>query len=305
MSTVPLLKQRPHCLRRMSSSRIATLATKSALPDLQLLLGSLELWNSPPPTVHIACDTPTAAVIATLSYKGVLKTDICLDAYTQYTREQMEQLPGKTFSSLWFDFMCEKIWLLQRLLTTYQEGIYFCDADICWLGPLPTLPATATLGLSPHSIRPGDTDRFGFYNGGLFWVKDPSHLDVWLKACPNSPFFEQKAMEGMCPSCSPTPTIHHFPIQVNYGWWRLFQGVEDPAVLASRWTLNRQAQPPSSGISVEGSPLLCIHTHFLERSYRPTIEFNKFVQTKLTDLARFKHKPAKDMLTLLERQRKN
>lgn len=40
-----------------------------------------------------------------------------------------------------------------------KQGVLFCDADILWFGPLPSIPSTARLGLSPHEIRQADEAR--------------------------------------------------------------------------------------------------------------------------------------------------
>jgi hypothetical protein len=283
----------------MKPSVIATLATKSALQDLQLLLGSLELWNTPAPKVYLACDTETVAALKGVKYKGELITVNCLDKYTPYTRTDMEGMPGNNFNTLWFDFMCEKISLLKHAFSLSPEPILFCDADICFFAPLPEIPDDATLALSPHMIRTADEERYGQFNGGFFWVKDPAHLETWLEACKTSTFYEQKAMEAMCPETVEKPGTYFFPKQVNYGWWRLYQGSVSAEKLSTEWGINRMKGAATSGIMVLGEPLICVHTHFAESHYGPTIRFNAFVVQHLRKLV--SHKPAKAMLELLNR----
>jgi hypothetical protein len=284
----------------MKPSVIATLATQSALPDLQLLLGSLELWNKVAPKVYVACDSPTEAALKQMSYKGTIICVNILDKYTGYDRQQMEAMPGLKFKTLWFDFMCEKIALLQHAFSKKAEPILFCDADICFLAPLPEIPETATLALSPHMIRVSDEQRYGTFNGGFFWIKNPAHLDVWLTACKTRTFYEQKAMEAMCPGLKETPETYFFPRQINYGWWRMYQSDLSSDFAAAEWGLNRMKCAEASGIVISGEPLISIHTHFAEQRYQPTIEFNLFVMRKLQRLAG-SHRPAKAMVEVINR----
>ena len=101
----------------------------------------------------------------------------------------------------------------------------------------------------------------------------------------------------MCPEAVESPTTYFFPKQVNYGWWRLFQGSVSPDILAAEWGIHRVKGAASSGIMVLGEPLICVHTHFGDRS---NAQFNQFVLQHLKKLAPL-HKPAKAMLDLLSR----
>ena len=258
-----------------------------------MLLTSLEIFNENPPTVYLFCDSTIEDAKPTLNYKGTLKHKTCLDAYSRKSRLEMEHTPGKHFKNQWFDFMTEKINLLRWVFSTNQEnGVLFCDADICFLGPLPTIPDDARLALSPHGIRDADAKKYGFYNGGFVWMREAALADAWWDACGSSRFYEQSALETLADSVKP----YEFPRTENYGWWRLWQGVETPDVLLKDWGMNRSKG--GSGLTVGGQTLGSVHTHFFEKSDGATMSFNAIVIGFLRKLE--SHPPAKRLLGALK-----
>ena len=281
---------------------IATLATKHALPDLRIFLKTLQLWNStaaqPLPKVYIFTDTAIADAIPSIGYSGEIIVNETLEAYSNYTRADMERLPGE-WGNLFFQFMVEKINLLEWVFeaegsAARDQGVFFFDADICFLGPLPKVPSVATVGLSRHYIRDADESRYGKYNGGFMWLREPKALDAWRNACKTSRFFEQSALE-----CFDGPewaeTLYSFPIQNNYGWWRLFQGEKKAEELRLDWRIHRAAG--HSGILLQGSPLLSIHTHWVT-SDNTTQMFNSFVMGILKLVSK-SHEPAKQIVRIV------
>lgn len=278
-----------------SISHIATLATKAAIDDLRLLLASLETWNTPAPAVFLYCDSFVQSKVASMSYKGVLQTRCILDEYTDYTRAEMERLPGKR-PNLFFDFVCEKMNLLDWAFSSGAPHVLFCDADICFLGPLFTVPNGATLAVSQHMIRAADEARFGIYNVGMIWMGRPELVGAWRDACDGSRFYEQVPMEAVVASLPPEQ-VYKLPKTENYGWWRLWQGIKPSRELLAEWGMNRRA--PGCGITVEGLPLGSVHTHFKESRDVATAQFNSWVIQWLKKLAEAKHLPAKQFLKIL------
>jgi hypothetical protein len=255
-------------------SAIATLATGTAFEDLRILLASLEIFNEKPPTVYLYCDSPIANKVPSFKYSGEIVVKVALNEYLGLNRAKMETLPGKKYSSLFFDFMMEKLALL-RWAFTEQPNVMFCDADICFLGPVPALPAGTTLALSQHMIRQRDEDRFGRYNGGFMWLSSTAQIDRWEAACADSRFFEQAALEKVPVG----ENFHSFPVTQNYGWWRLWQGSESPQNLLAKWTIG--AAPRHAGILVSGAALGSVHTHFHEKRDDATRMFNEIVIDRL------------------------
>lgn len=274
---------------------VATLATSNSLSDLRIFLKTLELWNKVPPKVFIFADK--AVMAETLPYSGPIHRLDMLSTYSAYTRSQMEHMPG-LYGSLWAQFMAEKIALLEWVFNAEdsvatKDGVFFLDADIAFFGPLPTVPAGATVALSPHFIRERDEARFGAYNGGFLWIRDPAHLATWRAACETSRFYEQAALEVF----TGNPGLYTFPIQHNYGWWRFFQGSEPADVRAKAWGFRRS--PAHSGLTVADEPLGSIHTHWGLKQPMDVQTFDGFVLNMLKKLAKA-HPPAKELLRILE-----
>jgi hypothetical protein len=301
---------------------IATLATGGALADLRNLLFSLALFNPKPPKVYLYCDEAIVSVLPSLKYPGRIVTNTAAMArYSGLNRQQMERLPGQRFPSLWFDFMAEKISLLKwafaeegereaeqgAMMVEASYGVLFCDADICFFAPLPSIPVGARVALSPHDIRAADEARYGRYNGGFVWLSHSRYADAWLAACDaGQRFYEQSALEDVAAAAAAAspPTakaLYEFPRTQNYGWWRMWQGEKPPATLQAEWSMNRRKQPEAAGILVAGEPLGSVHTHFAEQRDAATLEFNRWLLGWLKRLEGG-HEPARRLSGHLTRQ---
>jgi hypothetical protein len=280
---------------------IATLATGPALEDLRVFLATLELFNANPPTIYLYCDTTIAKDIAGTKYGGKLYVKDALGAYSTYDRRAMESMRGKHFTTLWMDFMTEKINLLRWAMEDSAGPVLLCDADICFMGPLPTIPGEAKVGLSPHSIVERDEKRFGKYNGGYAWFSDLEYVDVWWNACATARYYEQSALEDVAKYAverGGPEALYEFPRTHNYGWWRIWQGVHSATELLKEWGVNRNKAADASGICVNGVPLSSVHTHFFERIDPPTKQFNAMILAWLKMLSNA-HPPARKLLHIL------
>lgn len=266
-------------------SHIATLATRAAIDDLHILLKSLEFWAENPPTVYIFCDKAVTNILPSISYKGKLVTKECLNEYSGLNRAAMEQLPGKKYKNLFFDFVCEKLTLLEWVFSTAEitEGVLFCDADICFLAPMFKVPEQSLIAVSPHFIRTADEAKYGVYNAGLLWVKNADIVGLWREACSTSTFYEQIAIEDVVNKID-EKYVYTIPLTENYGWWRLWQGRNSAQELQNCWGINRNK--PGSGIMILGSPLGSVHTHFREQRDAATMAYNEWVLSWLRKIAR-------------------
>ena len=270
---------------------IATIATgPQAVEDLRILLGSLQLFVDPLPTLHIATDDETFPKLSELPYKGTRQFYTLMNKYQGMRRKEMEA------KGLFHAFTAEKLRIIDLAFTESKTGVWFFDADICFLGPLPTLPPTATVALSPHYIRKSDTDLYGVYNAGFLWLKDPSWLAIWKTALPTSRFFEQAALEEVANAAK--EGLYRFPLQDNFGWWRMFQSPTPPLRQMELFGINRTI---GAGITFEGLPLGSIHTHFTER-VGATEEFNLFIGKRLGTLEKY-HVPAHKLAWLIAKCR--
>jgi len=272
---------------------VCTIATTPAAADLRVFLSTLELFNSPAPTVYLLCDS--AIHESPPPYKGTLKTSPALDKYKNYNRAQMSRMNGTAYRTMWEDFMMEKATVMDLAFKDPQtSGVFFCDSDICFMGPLPQ--PQCEIGVCPHMIRPADEQRFGKYNAGFVYTTDKTFPEKWRTAAKTSRYYDQAALEDIVAAAAQRNTsVYEFPIQTNYGWWRMFQGTQTPQILQEQWSIFRREN--SSGICISGEPLLSIHTHFGERNDLTTVNFNKYVFLYLCRLG--KHAPAAALVKIL------
>ncbi len=280
-----------------NNMRIATLATAGAWKDLETLLWTIRQWHGDA-EVFVAADTEIASKLVGQSSVHVRTL---LDDYKGLSRKDMEAMSGRTYPTRWHDFMMEKATVLAWALELAskeggkggeEEGVWFLDADVCLLAPLVQPKAGLDLCLSPHMIRPVDETRYGRFNGGFLWIRDPGLLSVWKRATFGSRFYEQAALEHVWDSVADSKRAE-LPIQDNFGWWRFLQSTEAPPIIQSRLGFNRIA--PGVGLQYDGASLRSIHTHWEEAS-----EFNQWIRGKLEFLAR-SHAPAKALLGHLGR----
>jgi hypothetical protein len=274
---------------------ITTIVTgEGALKDFRVLLFTLEQYYKDPPTIYVFTDSMT--VWKNVTYKGILHRKETLDEYQSLNRGQLERIPGRRFKTRWTDFMCEKINVLRWAFNENPgpEGIWFLDADITLFGPLPSLPEDCDLGLSPHFICSDDEAKYGHYNGGFLWMKNQKFLDVWEEATKTSRFYEQAALEAVATTAE---HLHEFPIQVNFGWWRLSQSTEDASVIQSQFGFNRNGG--GVGLTFRGLALGSVHTHWGEKTDFHTSRFNKLILKFLETLG--KHKPAAEFRGMIRK----
>lgn len=263
----------------MASPHIGLIVTGlHALLDYTVFCRTLEVWH-PDATLYVFTDSETP--VHTVTFKGTVHVKVALDAYKGLTRRAMEGRPGILYDSLFKDYTYEKAnvldWMWSMSPAHTLEGAWFLDADICFLAPLPAIPATTTLALSPHSIRPADERLYGKYNAGFLWFKDRTYLDAWRAAARTSRFFEQAALEDLATLANATSSLYEFPIQVNFGWWRMFQSTEPPAAIAAKFSLFRAEQ--SVGIRYDGKALQSVHTHWYQMDGSATDSFNRFLKS--------------------------
>jgi hypothetical protein len=257
----------------MATPVIALLVTgEKAFEDFKVFVKSLEVWH-PDAVLYVQTDSPTAPLLAGLKTKMTLRVRATLDRYKGLTRSDMEALPGVRYDSLFKEYTYEKATVLEEALAMHPQGVWFQDADIVHLAPLPAIPEGATVALSPHAIRPGDERLYGRYNAGYLWIKDPSLIIVWREAGARSRFFEQAALEDVATAAG--TGLYEFPLQVNFGWWRMYQGAEPPSAVQARFGFNRMDR--SVGLRFNNAPLQSIHTHLYDKSTGANGVFNKWL----------------------------
>lgn len=171
--------------------------------------------------------------------------------------------------------------------------------------------SSSLIAVSPHRIRKADERLWGRYNGGCFGTNDPMALFSWKKHTETSRFFDQASIEdvvrdwggvggGGDPLSAPSHSspanglfpqrrrVLEFPVQVNFGYWRLFQSetLTSPALalrsnpLSGQMGIVRTNEMSRFSISqqdgqrlllYDGAPLQSVHTHF----FLPESHFGK------------------------------
>jgi hypothetical protein len=237
--------------------------------------------------MYVYTDAKGAIAFQTLKSKIPLHILQTMDRYSGLSRKDMEAMSGTTYPTLFHDYTIEKANLLSHVLKLHPEGAWFLDADICLFSALPLIPEGVKLVLSPHMIRPGDERKFGRYNAGMLWIKEPSLLDKWKGATHASRFFEQASLENIAAEVRPEE-LSVLPIQHNFGWWRLDQSADPPPVIQKR--LGYKRQPGCVGLAYDSEVLCSIHTH-----WKDTSPFNQWIRGALEVVAR-SHPPAKQFL---------
>lgn len=253
------------------------------LLDFQVFVKTLAMWHSDA-ELFVYTDTATEMHIRSLKTPLKINTRPALTEYTGLDRKMMEAMDGAIYTTLWTDFMYEKAnvlqWMFESTGGAAENGLWFLDADITFLAPLPTIPTYATVALSPHYIRTVDEMRFGKYNGGFMWMKDQTLLEVWRSAGHGSRFYEQSALESVASAAA--GGLYEFPIQVNFGWWRMFQASDAPPAIQSRFGFNRFDK--SVGLRYADQPLQSIHTHWRDKT-SVTGAFNRWIDMYTTRAA--------------------
>ncbi len=273
---------------------IATIATgKQAAKEVILLLRTLEMFE-PSANVFLFTDSDTAPLLPKTSILR-LKILETLNEYSGKTRSDMEALPGKQFPTMFHQYTIEKAaamkWIFQNESEKAKEqGVWWLDADISLFAPLPSFTASCQLALSPHFIRAADERRYGHFNSGIIWVRNPDLLDVWRRATYSSRFFEQAALEHVWATCNEQERME-MPIQVNLGWWRHGQSVESPPEIEKK--LGFQRAQGCMGLKYDGAILQSVHTHWSEKS-----AFNTWIRTNLQKIQK-SHEPARKFLQAL------
>jgi hypothetical protein len=268
-----------------------------ALVEYNLFVATLELWH-PDAVLYVYTDSKT--LVTKTPKSGALHVNqTVLDKYNGRRRTEMEATSGTLYDSLWKEYMYEKAnvlkWMFELQPDLKTTGAWFMDADILHCAPLPAIPEYATLALSPHYIRAADEAKFGHFNGGFMWFKDPALLEIWKAAGHSSRFFEQSALEDVARAAG--ITAYSFPPSVNFGWWRMFQSPFSPPDQQKKFSVYRPN--PGVGLRYDGLTLQSIHTHWFQHDGSSTHVFNQWFQ-QISKILK-SHKPMQQFLHILNK----
>jgi len=224
-----------------------TMATNNVWRDLFGLLATLSL-SMPGCRVYVLCDSITKALIekALFPFRLEIIWIVELNAYSNKNREEMEK------EGLWADFQLAKTKVLKYAFDSGEFDTMFLDADIFVLDEIIFYEYNdEEVALSPHYIKDSDVDKYGYYNGGVFWTKNPDAIQTWVDGFPGSRYFDQACLEEVAKN--------HATLELNEGhnlsWWRIFQGDQSPLQLLSCLGAN------NGKIIYKNNVVSFIHTH--------------------------------------------
>ena len=238
---------------------ISTLTNKNGIFDLTILLSSLSKYHTDIP-VFIACDTEVKNYFEKKNYGLTLYFEVCLDKYNGMNRQQMEE------NNLFLDFTLEKETVMRKAMTQYSNCL-FLDSDICLLDSLPNIDFSKDVILCRHYIQEANEQKYGHFNVGYFFVNNFKFLD-WFRTTTKtrSHYFEQQTLDY----CSEQFNVGYFPIQNNFGWWRLYE-CDNTNERIGKFKMNNGI------IFYDNSRLKSVHTHFSDMSNGFNGNFNKFL----------------------------
>ena len=255
----------------MKPSSFCCLSTYGCHQELFGLLLSLSIHH---PNSNVYCLVDTVSKNAILSYTPKLKLNVKwvenLNQYSGLNRAQMTQ------RGIWSDFQMMKAYAIDEALK-YEKDTLFLDADIILLDTIDNIDNTKELGVSPHYIKKSDTDRYGYYNGGVLWTNQKTVKDDWIKFTKTSRYFDQASIEDLVKKYS----YFEFGEHCNFSWWRITQSATSPQNIISNVSIK------NNKIMYKDKPLKFVHTHFHEKRQDIAL-FNNLIKSNLNKIKDYK-----------------
>lgn len=259
----------------MKPSSYCTISTDGSMRDLLALINSMSLHMSNS-KLYILADTVTKEYIENDFFPKRIEIywNLTLDKYTNKRRPDMEK------EGIWSDFQLEKTNALLWAFEMGERDVMFLDADLFFLKELDIVNYTGEeVVLSPHYIVKKDEDKFGKYNGGVFWTNNSETIDTWRDHFKTSRYYDQACLEDVA-------RLHSY-CEMNEGqnmsWWRIFQGNEHPQDLINKFSLNNGI------LEYDNHPVDFIHTHLYDKTSTTGL-FNKImlqILSNMTDIRNF------------------
>jgi hypothetical protein len=258
-------------------SSFCTICTETCFDDLLGLIASLSHFHKDS-HIHIAVDSQTKRRLT--PYTRVFKLNyhfhVILDPYHGKNRQEMSR------EGIWTDFQMMKSRIIAEALVSHPDTL-FLDSDILLTGPINEIDHSKQLGLSPHYIRKRDTDKFGYYNGGMMWTNQKELQEKWVEYTKTSRFFDQASIEDLARDYEYFEFGEHY----NFSWWRVGQSDVVPNDIIANISIQQSESNESGVILYKNQPLRCVHTHFGHNQYSQFNDmiFNLLMQTKQYKLA--------------------
>ena len=244
----------PSILNQREPSSFCTIATIGCVDEFVAHVCSVYRYHPSKP-IYAMVDTETMNKVKQwIPFVETLKMYPKLDQYSGKNRAQMER------EGTWTQFQMLKATVIQCALLKETDVMYL-DSDILVTNTMYVDPSYE-LGLSPHYIKKSDTDKYGYYNGGILWTSNAGVCRDWIEASKTSRFFDQAALEEL------PKKYRHFDFDESYNvsWWRVSQSDEPRETMFQYFDIN--------GARFKNTQIKCVHTHFADQQYS---YFNNFI----------------------------
>ena len=255
----------------MIPSSFCALSTYNCHHELYTMLLSLSIYHRNALVICVV-DTKTKDSIESYHPKPRLniKWEVMLDKYSDLNRKQMEAI------GVWDTFQMMKAKAIEVALI-HSNDTLFLDSDIIILDTIDCIDNSKQLGVSPHYIKKKDTDKFGYYNGGVLWTNQKTLPNNWIEFTKKSRFYDQASIEEL------VKNYDYFEFDENYNmsWWRMFQSELSPEEIYQNFNVI------GNQINYKNKPLKFVHTHFYDKKGISGI-FNKAIIDMLTKINDYK-----------------
>lgn len=251
-------------------SSFATICTKDCKQEVVGLLLSLSIHH-PKSTVYVMCDTKTKENYDHMSFKPNLNIIWCvtLDKYSDYNRVQMEKM------NIWSEFQMAKSLVLDEALKNESDCL-FLDSDIIVTDEINDIDHSKELGVCPGFIREETYKKYGYFNGGMLWVKNKSIPQQWRNYTKSSRYYDQASIEDLYEFYKKNDMVFTFEDNYNLQSWRFIVGEENGEFIASYM----KPDVKSNRIFYKNKPLKFIHTHFNKPEFE---KLNRFFIQKMME----------------------
>ena len=243
-----------------------SISTMKCGKELLMMLKSLEYYHQNS-TIYLFLDTETDNLVSKEKFNLQIVKEINLDDYTKYARDEMEK------NGLWTNFQMIKAKVIEYSLNNSLDTLYL-DSDILLLHKIDNIDNSKDIGVSPHFIKKQITDKVGYYNGGMLWVKNKAVCNDWIKFSESSRYYDQASIEDLVKKYK----YFEFGEEYNLMPWRLIHN--DNNILENIQSFQ------DGRILYKNKNLKLIHTHFNSKRYPYFNKFNDYLITHLKNANR-------------------
>ncbi len=256
-------------------SSFSTICTYDCFQELIGLLFSLSIYHTNE-KIYIMCDTKTKEEYDKISMKPKLKIIWFqeLDKYSELNRAQMEKM------NIWSNFQMNKSIILDYALKNENDSL-FLDSDIIITDIINDIQYDMDIGVSPGFVKKDIVLKYGYYNGGMLWVKNKNIPKQWREFTKKSRFYDQASIEDLYKYYKKINKVFIFQDNYNLQSWRFILNDEPIQKICSYV----KSDPTKKIIYYKDKPLKCIHTHFNKPEFKG---INNFLIEKLKDAKMFK-----------------